>query len=139
MEQEKVKVKPLSFVNLNKSKHKSIINNIDNISVLFEREIQISISKCKKRLTLTLSKELDKSIEPISITNNNIIGIDIGGSIENTLVNSNGEIVSFTHLDNLIKKLDVNLVEMCFLMNIKILDGAKKLKEVAPVYSVLEI
>ena len=39
----------------------------------------------------------------------------------------------------LIKKLDVNLVEMCFLMNIKILDGAKKLKEIAPVYSVLEI
>ena len=103
---EQEKVKPLSFVNLNKSKHKSIINNIDNISVLFEREIQISMSKCKKRLTLTLSKELDKSIEPISITNNNIIGIDIGGSIENTLVNSNGDIVSFTHLDNLIKKLE---------------------------------
>ena len=39
----------------------------------------------------------------------------------------------------LIKKLNVNLVEMCFLMNIKILDGAKKLKEIAPVYSVLEI
>ena len=40
---------------------------------------------------------------------------------------------------NLIKKLDVNLVEMCFLMNIHILNGAKKLTEVAPVYSVLEI
>lgn len=40
---------------------------------------------------------------------------------------------------NLIKKLDVNLVEMCFLMNIHILNGAKKLSEVAPVYSVLEI
>ena len=40
---------------------------------------------------------------------------------------------------NLIKKLDVNLVEMCFLMNIHILEGAKKLSEVAPVYSVLEI
>ena len=106
LEQEKIKVKPLSFVNLNKSKHKSIINNIDNISVLFEREVQISLSKCKQRLTLTLSKELDKSIEPISITDNNIIGIDIGGSIENTLVNSNGEIVSFTHLDNLIKKIE---------------------------------
>ena len=106
LEQERVKVKPLSFVNLNQSKHKSIINNIDNISVLFEREVQISLSKCKKRLTLTLSKELDKSIEPISITDNNIIGIDIGGSIENTLVNSNGEIVSFTHLDNLIKQLE---------------------------------
>ena len=40
---------------------------------------------------------------------------------------------------NLIKKLDVNLVEMCFLMDIHILEGAKKLREVAPVYSVLEI
>ena len=40
---------------------------------------------------------------------------------------------------NLIKKLNVNLVEMCFLMDIKILGGAKKLEKVAPVYSVLEI
>ena len=40
---------------------------------------------------------------------------------------------------SLIKKLDVNLVEVCFLMNIQILDGAKKLKEFVPVYSVLEI
>lgn len=39
----------------------------------------------------------------------------------------------------LIKKLDVNLVEMCFLMNIQILEGAKKLSKVSPVYSVLEI
>ena len=40
---------------------------------------------------------------------------------------------------NLIKKLDANLVEMCFLMNIQILDGAKKLKEIAPFYSVLDV
>lgn len=40
---------------------------------------------------------------------------------------------------NLIKKLNVELVEMCFLMNIQILDGAKRLKTVAPVYSVLDI
>lgn len=40
---------------------------------------------------------------------------------------------------NLIKKLNVNLVEMCFLMNIQILDGKKKLEKVAPVYSVLDI
>ena len=40
---------------------------------------------------------------------------------------------------SLIKKLDVDLVEVCFLMNIQILDGAKKLKEFVPVYSVLEI
>jgi len=39
----------------------------------------------------------------------------------------------------LINKLEVDLVEVCFLMNIQILDGAKKLKEIAPVYSVLEI
>ncbi|MCG3718939.1 adenine phosphoribosyltransferase, partial [Aliarcobacter butzleri] len=40
---------------------------------------------------------------------------------------------------NLIKKLNVNLVESCFLMNIAILDGAKKLSEISPVYCVLEI
>jgi len=40
---------------------------------------------------------------------------------------------------NLIKKLNVDLVEMCFLMDIKMLGGAKKLEKVAPVYSVLEI
>ncbi|MGM0518364.1 MAG: adenine phosphoribosyltransferase [Campylobacterota bacterium] len=40
---------------------------------------------------------------------------------------------------NLIKKLDVNLIEMCFLMNIRVLDGAKKLKEVAPFYSMLDV
>lgn len=40
---------------------------------------------------------------------------------------------------NLIKKLEVDLVEVCFLMNIKILDGAKKMREVATVYSVLEV
>lgn len=40
---------------------------------------------------------------------------------------------------NMIKKLDANLLEVCFLMNIKFLDGAKKLEHLAPVYSVLEI
>lgn len=40
---------------------------------------------------------------------------------------------------NLIKKLNVDLVEMCFLMNIEILGGAEKLRKIAPVYSVLEI
>lgn len=40
---------------------------------------------------------------------------------------------------NLIKKLNVDLVEMCFLMNIQILNGAERLETVAPVYSVLEI
>ena len=41
---------------------------------------------------------------------------------------------------NLINKLEsVTLVESCFLMDIEFLGGAKKLREVAPVYSVLNI
>ncbi|MFA9373568.1 adenine phosphoribosyltransferase [Poseidonibacter sp.] len=40
---------------------------------------------------------------------------------------------------NLINKLNVNLVEMCFLMDIEFLEGSKKLEKVAPVYSVLTI
>ncbi len=39
----------------------------------------------------------------------------------------------------LIKKLDVDLVEACFLMNIQILDGVKKLSKETTVYSVLDI
>ncbi len=40
---------------------------------------------------------------------------------------------------NLIKKLNADLIEVCFLMNIQILDGAKRLSKLAPVYSVLDI
>lgn len=40
---------------------------------------------------------------------------------------------------NLIKKLNVNLVESCFLMNIAILNGKEKLEKTTPVYAVLEI
>ncbi len=40
---------------------------------------------------------------------------------------------------NLIKKLDVELVEVCFLMNIQILNGVEKLSKIAPVYSVLDV
>lgn len=39
----------------------------------------------------------------------------------------------------LIKKLKANLVEVCFLLNLKFLDGDKKVEEHAPVYSVLDI
>lgn len=40
---------------------------------------------------------------------------------------------------NLIKKLNADLVEVCFLMNIQILKGVQKLEKIAPVYSVLQI
>lgn len=39
----------------------------------------------------------------------------------------------------LVKDVKANLVEMCFLINLTFLDGAKKLEKHAPVYSVLEI
>jgi adenine phosphoribosyltransferase len=39
----------------------------------------------------------------------------------------------------LIGKVNANLVEMCFLLNLKFLKGDEKLKNYAPVYSVLDI
>lgn len=39
----------------------------------------------------------------------------------------------------LINKTKVNLVEVCFLMNLTFLDGVKKVEDIAPVYSVLDI
>lgn len=40
---------------------------------------------------------------------------------------------------NLIKKLNVNLVEICFAINLNILDGVEKLNKIAPVYCVTEV
>lgn len=39
----------------------------------------------------------------------------------------------------LIKHVSADLLEVCFLLNLTFLDGAKKVEEHAPVYSVLEI
>jgi adenine phosphoribosyltransferase len=39
----------------------------------------------------------------------------------------------------LIKDTKADLVEICFILNLTFLDGVKKLKEFAPVYSVLDI
>jgi len=39
----------------------------------------------------------------------------------------------------LVKKVGANLVEVCFILNLSFLDGDKKVKEFAPVYSVLDI
>lgn len=40
---------------------------------------------------------------------------------------------------SLIKKLDANLIEACFIINFAILPGKAKLQETTPVYAVLEI
>ena len=39
----------------------------------------------------------------------------------------------------LVQKLNVNLKELCFIMNLSFLDGSKKVQQLAPVYSVLDI
>lgn len=39
----------------------------------------------------------------------------------------------------LVNDVNANLVEICFLINLTFLDGAKRLEKIAPVYSVLEI
>lgn len=39
----------------------------------------------------------------------------------------------------LVKDVDANLVEVCFLINLTFLEGVKRLEKLAPIYSVLEI
>ncbi len=78
-----------------------------NFEVLFEREHQISLSKNTNRLTITLSKEETFKINENEITKSNSIGIDVGGSITNTLVDSNNNFVSFEYLNKLVKKINI--------------------------------
>ena len=89
---------------------KSIIN-YDKLNksfeVLFEREHQISLSKNTNRLTITLSKEEIFKINENEITKSNSIGIDVGGSTTNTLVDSNNNFVSFEYLNKLVEKINI--------------------------------
>ena len=74
--------------------------------VLFEKEHQISLSKNSNRLTITLPKHSTHNLVESKITNNNCLGVDVGGSFINTLVDSNGEFTSFEYLESLVKKID---------------------------------
>lgn len=74
--------------------------------VLFEKEHQISLSKNTNRLTITLPKQSTHNLVESKITDNNCLGIDIGGSFINTLVDSNGEFISFSYLESLVEKID---------------------------------
>ena len=96
-----------SFVKLEKSKHKSIQSNQDKINILFEKEFQISFSKRTNRLTITLPKKVEHNLVTSKITKDNSIGIDLGGSIKNTLVDSSGRVIAFNHLEKLIKKFNI--------------------------------
>ena len=78
-----------------------------SFEVLFEREHQISLSKNTNRLTITLSKEEIFKINENEITKSNSIGIDVGGSTTNTLVDSNNNFVSFEYLNKLVEKINI--------------------------------
>ncbi len=102
---EEIKVKK-SCINYQK------INN--QFEVLFEKEFQISFSKRTNRLTITLPKKVEHTLVESKITTqseqaklvrkDNCIGIDLGGSINNTLVDSTGKVIGFNHLKKLINK-----------------------------------
>ena len=96
-----------SFVKLEKSKHKSIQSNQDKINILFEKEFQISFSKRTNRLTITLPKKVEHNLVTSKITKDTSIGVDLGGSIKNTLVDSSGRVIAFNHLEKLIKKFNI--------------------------------
>ena len=44
-----------------------------------------------------------------------------------------------TAASKLIKKIDANLIEACFILNLTFLDGVKKIEKHTKVYSVLDI
>ncbi len=103
---KKIIIDKKSFVKLEKSKHKSIKDNQDKIEILFEKEFQISLSKRTNRLTITLPKKVEHNLVTSKITKDNSVGIDLGGSISNTLVDSSGKVIGFNHLKKLITKFN---------------------------------
>ena len=105
--------KSLGKNKFNKNKNNGIRDSVINyekinkeFDVLFEKEHQISLSKNSNRLTITLPKHSTHNLVESKITNNNCLGIDVGGSFINTLVDSNGEFTSFEYLESLVKKID---------------------------------
>ncbi len=78
-----------------------------NFEVLFEREHQISLSKNTNRLTITLSKNEEIDLNMNKSEESNTIGIDIGGTIKNSLADSSGNFVSFDYLEDLVKKINI--------------------------------
>ena len=89
---------------------KSIKNGIEvesKIVSLYEKEHCISFSKNSERLTINLIKNDERIYEKQSITKNNLIGIDVGGNIKNSIVDSNNKVLSFKFLKKIIKELNI--------------------------------
>ena len=89
---------------------KSIKNGIEvesKIISLYEKEHCISFSKNSERLTINLIKNDERIYEKQSITEDNLIGIDVGGNIKNSIVDSNNKVLSFKFLKKIIKELNI--------------------------------
>ena len=68
-------------------------------------------------------------IEPMCITGKRVLLID-------DLIATGGTAVASARL---VKDTKANLVEVCFLLNIELLNGVPKVEKIAPVYSILDI
>lgn len=102
---KKEKIKKPKMV---KNRYKNTMVESKIIS-LFEKEHYISFSKNSNRLNISLTKEYVEEFKEnyVPIKKENLIGIDIGGKLDNSIVDSNQNIIKFDFLKKIIKDLKV--------------------------------
>jgi transposase len=91
-----IKKKKLNYIFKKNKQNKIITNN------LLEVEHTISFSKNSKRLNISLTYQSEINFKK----QNKMIGIDIGGKINNTIATSEDKFIGFKHLKTIIKKLN---------------------------------
>jgi adenine phosphoribosyltransferase len=87
--------------------------------------------------TISQSYELEYGIDEVEIH------VDAFDSIKNPRVLIIDDLIATggtaSAACELVKSVEATLIEVCFIMNLKFLEGDKKLEQYAPVYSVLDI
>lgn len=124
---KKEKIKKPKIV---KTRYKNTIVESKIIS-LFEKEHYISFSKNSNRLNISLTKEYVEEFKEnyVSIKKENLVGIDIGGKLDNSIVDSNQNIIKFDFLKKIIK--DLKIID-------KIENKEEKNKKITKISRVLE-
>ncbi len=124
---KKEKIKKPKIV---KTRYKNTIVESKIIS-LFEKEHYISFSKNSNRLNISLTKEYVEEFKEnyVPIKKENLIGIDIGGKLDNSIVDSNQNIIKFDFLKKIIK--DLKIID-------KIENKEEKNKKITKISRVLE-
>lgn len=79
-----------------KTRYKNTIVESKIIS-LFEKEHYISFSKNSNRLNISLTKEYIEEFKEnyVQIKKENLVGIDIGGKLDNSIVDDRNNIIKF--------------------------------------------